>query len=68
MLLIDKNGYYLYKPDRSFTNMSFSCNTIVSIMVYLIWILLLLAVLVSGKRKSSCVLVHEDYRGNKDKT
>ena len=37
-------------------------------MVLLIWILLLLAVLVSGKRKNSCILVHEDYRYNRNKT
>ena len=56
MLLIDKNGYYLYKPDRIFLNMSFSCKAVMSIMVFLIWILLLLAALVSGKRKTAVSL------------
>ena len=37
-------------------------------MAFLICILLLLAVLVIGTRKNSCVLVHEDYRYNKNNT
>lgn len=37
-------------------------------MAFLICILLLLAVLIIGTRKNSCVLVHEDYRYNKNNT
>ena len=66
-MLIDKNGYYLYKSDNFYEYVIFM-QTIVSIMTFLISILLLLAVLVISTKKNSCVLVYEDYRYNKKNT
>ena len=64
MMLIDKNGYYLYQSDNFYKYVIFMQNNCVN--HGFICILLLLAVLVIGTRKNSCVFVHEDYRYNKN--